>query len=145
MVGVVFDGLENTCVWMVWTYSWYCPIIFQVKFEVFPVYGMKSCGSRDIVPLIIENISRWRWVRCFGRKSPRYPLNRKASGPFSWFGRFVDDENLLPLPRVEPRLHANPARNLVTTDYAVSTPVFHVAWKMSWKSSVCEAGFEVGT
>lgn len=56
---------------------WYCPIIFQVKFEVFPLYGMMSCGSRGIALLILEN--RWRWVRCFGRKSPRYPLNRKEA------------------------------------------------------------------
>jgi len=41
-------------------------------------------------------------------------------GPYSWFGRFVGDENLLPLPRVEPRLRANPTRNLVTVSTTLS-------------------------
>jgi len=89
---------------------WYCPIIFQVKFEVFPVYGMKSCGGRDIAPLIIENW--WRWVRCFGRKSPRFPLSRK----WKWVGRTAGSDVSLEMKICCPCRELN-------HDYALIQPV----------------------
>jgi len=40
-----------------------------------------------------------------GGKEPRHPLSKMLSGAHAQrlYGRFVEEQNLLPLPRLEPR------------------------------------------
>ena len=45
-------------------------------------------------------------------KEPLYPLNGRVGGLQSWFGRFGEEENLLPIPGFQPR----------TVGPAVTTP-----------------------
>jgi len=71
---------------------------------------MKSYGRRDIAPLIIEK--RWRWVRCFGRKSPRFPLSRN----WNWMGRTAGSDVSLEMKICCPCRELN-------HDYALIQPV----------------------
>jgi hypothetical protein len=80
-------------------------MIVKVKF----VHAMWAYRVSKGTGLLILNLSaRWRWVvtSCSGRVTPRkllYPLNARLGGPQSWSGCFVEEKNVLPLPRFEPR------------------------------------------
>jgi hypothetical protein len=48
-----------------------------------------------------------------GKKSPRYPLDRKLGGPQSPSGHSVEGKNSQPPPEIEPRSSDRPAHSLV--------------------------------
>jgi hypothetical protein len=72
---------------------------------------MKACGvSGCIVSLIVNLGARWKWVVSLTSRPlyaqgnrPWYPLNGRPGGSQSRFGRFGEERNLSPLPRLEPR------------------------------------------
>jgi hypothetical protein len=47
-------------------------------------------------------------------KNLRFPSATRLGGPQGWYGRCEQEENVLPLPRME-QFHLRPARCLVTT------------------------------
>ena len=67
-------------------------------------------GSRGTAPLILNLGTKWRCVvnikfrRVIPGKEPRYPMKRGLGGPQSWSGRFGEEENLSPLPELEPQI-----------------------------------------
>jgi hypothetical protein len=81
------------------------------KGKVVPVHSMKVyTGSIGTAPLILNLGTKWRCVvnikfrRVIPGKEPRYPLKRGLGGPQSWSGRFEEEENLSPLPELEPQI-----------------------------------------
>ena len=74
---------------------------------------LRHVGNGSIVPLI-HNLGTSGGVRFYAPaalplgKSPRYAMNRNRSVCNG------QDKIILPLPRIEPRLLAGPAHNLVT-------------------------------
>jgi hypothetical protein len=69
-------------------------------------------GNGDIAPGILDLGTRWRWVVSFtpqplypqGKTLPRYPLDRRLSGPQSLSGVGGEEENPQALPGPEPSI-----------------------------------------
>jgi hypothetical protein len=81
------------------------------KGKVFPVHAVKAYrGSGGIAPPILNlrtNGGQW-WSLCLvslaAGKSTKYLFNRKLDGPQSWFGRFGEQLNLLPVLLFRPKI-----------------------------------------
>ena len=95
---------------------WYIPAVYSaycrsVKCKVVPGHALKGCGgSRDIIPLILDLGTRWRWVVKFTPRPLCPPKQTPVShwtggwiGPRAGLGDFGEEKNLLPLPDFELR------------------------------------------
>jgi hypothetical protein len=90
--------------------------IYKVKGngKIFPVHSMKAFGARRMALSLLNIGSRWRWGLRFTLlgKGTFYPLNRRLGESKSRSGRFGEENDLLPLPAIEPRFFLRPCCSL---------------------------------
>ena len=61
-------------------------------------------GEQYIIPIFLNQLSSSRPDRFNPGEKTQYPFNRRLGGPQNRSGRFAEENNILPLSRIEPRI-----------------------------------------